>query len=326
MLSFWNSHSGGSVDFVSDPIQKLCTCKHYAPEQSCSLLPDGFFQQPRRVAVATSLFKILCVSGTLLNEVWEKEQLDHKSDFSLRCSQDRLLHRSAVSCAELTVQQWWMGGLLPVKAWEFVGIPGLTSSTASQNHQGKTGWHMLSKLKTCSNTVPADSGYSLFLLQEVNLRRVIGWVSKRIILSKFMFSTFPIFLSKAEKKICQKNEAAIIIWAALGHGEDSISQSAWCFLYRKYFFRVLLFRVWDESTNLWKLQERSGGYGVGVVFALSFLVATALWLFLGPKLAFHGNLRGIIKSSSHSSLGKWELGGKNVWKSKFNSIRNPIHV
>lgn len=128
------------------------------------------------------------------------EHLDHKSDFSLRCSQDRLLPRSPVSCAQLTVQQWWMGGLLPVKACEFVGIPGLTSSTASHNHQGKTGWHVLSKLQTSSSTVLADSGYSLFLLQEVNLRRVIGFVSKIIIFSKFMFSTFPLLLSKAIKK------------------------------------------------------------------------------------------------------------------------------
>lgn len=100
-----------------------------------------------------------------------------------------------------------------MKACEFVGIPGLTSSTASHNHQGKTGWHMLSKLQTSSSTVLADSGYSLFLLQEVNLRRVIGFVSKIIIFSKFMFSTFPLLLSKAikKKRICQKNEAAIII-------------------------------------------------------------------------------------------------------------------
>lgn len=74
MLSFWNRHSG-SMDFISDPIKKSCTSKHYASEQSYSLVPDGFFQQPRRVAVATSLFKIHCASETLLNTVWKKELL-----------------------------------------------------------------------------------------------------------------------------------------------------------------------------------------------------------------------------------------------------------
>lgn len=63
--------------------------------------------------------------------------------------------------------------MLPVKAWEFVDIPGPTSSTASQHHQGKTGWHTLCKLKHLQ-TVPADSGYSLLLLQKVNLRSITG--------------------------------------------------------------------------------------------------------------------------------------------------------
>lgn len=160
------------MDFISDPIKKSCTSKHYASEQSYSLVPDGFFQQPRRVAVATSLFKIHCASETLLNTVWKKELLRPQECFFFEMQSGQtpswISNLMCTACSAALVS-----AMLPVKAWEFVDIPGPTSSTASQHHQGETGCHTLCKLKHLQ-TVPADSGYSLLLLQKVNLRSITG--------------------------------------------------------------------------------------------------------------------------------------------------------